>query len=177
MISHGPHVTLPCCVQRRGPVEPLRPSCPFIQRRVQSLTAAVLAAALTLIAAATSATTVADGSPLAATKLQLQNIPVSAQAATAHVFTVAPTDTIRFSWARAHSGRDASQASCRIVVSAATLTDGVVWDSGVVPHSASTMTYRGPQLNATTNYVWFVSWTDGNGACVRNRARVCVFGI
>ncbi len=109
---------------------------------------------------------VANAGPLASTKLRVQNIPVDAMPATAHVLTVDAADTLRFSWARHHTERAVAQTHCRVVVSPSADLSSPVWDSGMVPHTSSMFRYAGPQLRGSTDYFWAVQWRDGLGTCL-----------
>ena len=69
----------------------------------------------------------------------------------------------RFSFARSHPARGATQSAYRITV--ATASGQQVWDSGKVASSNSlNIEYAGSPLLSDTDYVWTAAWWDQAGA-------------
>lgn len=91
-------------------------------------------------------------SPLAATNLRVEYLP-------SPVVIALDTATPRFSWQLRHTDRGETQSSYQLHVT--TPTGKIVWNSGKVKSSQSTLvSYGGPKLAGQSIYTWNVVWYD-----------------
>ena len=82
---------------------------------------------------------------------------------------VIETPSPRFFWLPQHADRGASQSAYQIKVT--TAAGASMWDSGVVQSNLSThVAYAGAPLTSNTEYLWRVTWWDGNGAAAPTSA-------
>jgi hypothetical protein len=107
-------------------------------------------------------------SPLAPTKLRIQEFPPESVPLPVVDAMVVTKEGLKFTWVNAHNDNNQAQTSCRILLGTSPrLDDALVWDSGVLQQSLSVVRKTGLTLKSSTTYFWAVQWVDSNGVFPR----------